>query len=230
MLIIVNELLKPQIIEKLSALGEVVCFSTSNIMYEAVSGHPDLFFCPTEKQLIVAPNVPLEYLAMLEKHALNYSLGRNPVGAKYPETARYNAVCTETFFIHNLNVSDPELLRNNSGQERIHVSQGYTRCNLLALKKDAFVTSDRGIYKTLQARGLDVLFVSPWGIVLPGFGYGFFGGCCGVMGDQLFITGGLSRFPEGEKVQTFVSDLGYEIVELSQEPLFDAGSILFLEK
>ena len=46
--------------------GEIVEFATEGITYEAISGHPDIFFCPTPAGLIVAPNLPEKYFKILE--------------------------------------------------------------------------------------------------------------------------------------------------------------------
>ena len=73
-----------------------------------------------------------------------------------------------------------------------------------------------------------MLLISPHGILLEGFPHGFFGGCCGIWKDKVFINGSLDHFPEGEKVRQYLKDLGYEVVELYDGPLTDAGSILFV--
>jgi hypothetical protein len=70
--------------------------------------------------------------------------------------------------------------------------------------------------------------VSAENILLPGFPHGFFGGCCGVLEDKVFINGSLDQFPEVEKVRQYLEDLGYGIVELAEGPLVDVGSILFV--
>lgn len=149
------------------------------------------------------------------------------VGKKYPHTAHYNAVVTDTFLIHNPKYTEPTILSECSSLELIEVKQAYTRCNVLALPNDRFITSDKGIEKALQRKGLEVLYTDPKGILLPGFKNGFFGGACGIYNQQVFFIGKLDHFPEGENVRDFLE--GYEIIELYDGPLFDGGSILFLD-
>jgi len=74
----------------------------------------------------------------------------------------------------------------------------------------------------------EVLYVSPESILLEGFPHGFFGGCCGVWEDKVFVNGSLSLHPDGEKIREFLVSLGYEIVELNEGPLTDVGSIFFI--
>lgn len=110
----------------------------------------------------------------------------------------------------------------------IHVDQGYCRCNLLALKNDHYITSDPGIYKTLQRLHLNALLVSPEGIHLEGFPHGFFGGCCGVWEEKVFVNGSLNLYKDGDRAREYLDKLGYKIVELYDGPLMDCGSILFV--
>jgi len=109
----------------------------------------------------------------------------------------------------------------------IHVNQAYTRCNLLPLKNNNFITSDKGIYSALTAYNLNVLYVNPKSILLPGFKNGFFGGACGTYKDQFFVIGSLASFMESEKVRILLHDLGYQIVELYDGQLYDGGSLVF---
>ena len=99
------------------------------------------------------------------------------------ENIRYNAVCTGKYFIHNLQYTDPDLLAaaeakaaaEHTSLTKIHVKQGYTRCSLLPVDDQSFITSDTGIAKTLADYDTDVLLIRPGHILLPGFDYGFIG-------------------------------------------------------
>lgn len=211
---------------KLMDFGTVFPILSSGITYPAISGHPDIFFCKTEKELIVAPNLPDSIKTKLVQLSVPVCDGLAEVGFAYPHTAPYNCVLTDKYLIHNTKFTDPTVLQKTTHLKKIHVKQGYTRCNLLSLKNDRFITSDKGIETELKKRGFEVLFVSPEGILLPGFEHGFFGGCCGVLDNKIFFIGSLNQFPEGEKVRNFLE--GYEIVELYDGPLFDGGSLIFL--
>jgi hypothetical protein len=124
--------------------------------------------------------------------------------------------------------TDPIILQTCHTQKKVPVKQAYTRCNLLLLKDDHYLTSDQGIHKNLKRTGLVGICVSPEGIVLPGFPNGFIGGAMGLLNDNVYITGSLSHYPEGQAVKEFLEALKYEIVELYEGPLFDGGGILFM--
>ncbi len=214
--------------DKLHEFGEVIQLETKGITYDAISGHPDVFFCRVNEQWVVAPNLPGSYIALLEKRNINFVLGELPVGSKYPESARYNAVSTENYLFHNFRYTDSTITMLAGNLDLVHISQGYSRCNLLPLGNDRFITSDEGILRVLDNYKFDVLPVHPKGILLPGFEHGFFGGTAGIKDDMFFIIGNLDHFNDGEKIRGYLDNAGYRIIELYDGPLFDGGSLLFL--
>jgi hypothetical protein len=229
MLILADKRIPSKAQKSLAGYGEVIPFSSEGITYPAISCHPDIFFCQMNNELIVTPNVPEKFKTILMKNNISFLEGELPVGIKYPDTARYNAVCTEKYLIHNFRHTDSVITDHADDRELVHVDQGYTRCNLLALKEDHFITSDSGISRVLTRYGLNHLYVDPSDIILPRMNHGFFGGACGVHENKVFILCNLDHFKEGEKVRDFLQLLSYEIVELYDGPLFDGGSLLCFE-
>jgi hypothetical protein len=229
MLIIIDSKSPEESKQKLKKYGDLIEFSTSNITYYAISGHPDVFLCKANNQLIVAPNTPEKFQQLLLSKGINFIKGVEGVGKKYPSSAIYNALVTETHLIHNIQITDKAIIEQTSTLKAISVKQGYTKCNLLALGNNTFITSDIGIFITLKKLDFNVLYVIPENLILPGFTNGFFGGTCGISDNILFINGNLDFYPEGRKVRKFLKGLKYKIVELYKGPLFDGGSILFLE-
>jgi len=214
--------------EKLAAYGNIVEFATEGITYEAISGHPDIFFCPSPGGLIVAPNLPEEYFRILDQNSIHFYKGSLPVGREYPETARYNSLVTDKFIIQNPATSDPETLKLNAELVIIHTKQGYVRCNLIALPNETYITSDRGIEKSLKQRNLEVLFVDPTGVKLDGFKNGFFGGACGLFENTLFVCGNLKYLKEQAVLEEFIGRAEVKILELYSGPLIDVGTMMFL--
>ena len=214
--------------EKLRDYGDIIEFATEGITYEAISGHPDIFFCPTPNELIVAPNLPEKYFDFLHKVSISFTLGKNPVGKIYPDSALYNSLVTHNLFIHNPTISDVTIQKLAETQHAIKVKQGYVRCNLLALPNNSFITSDKGIEKTLKQNNFEVLFVESTCVKLPGFDHGFFGGICGINENVLFVNGSLSYFKEEEIIRNFIAKANIRIVELFDGQPVDVGTILFL--
>lgn len=226
MVILANKNIPKQALQTLSGYGELILFQTEAITYPAISGHPDIFFCVIGAYLVIAPNLPNTIKMKLKNLNIKFEEGYEMVGHAYPASAGYNCVVTKEFLIGNKGLIDKKIGEQTTDKEFIHVSQGYTRCNLLPLEDNRFITSDKGIEKALVEKGLEVLYTNPEGIQLPGFDHGFIGGTAGIFKHQIFFIGRLNLFSEGEKIRHFLS--GYEIIELYDGPLFDAGSILFL--
>ncbi len=229
MLFIINNNIPAEAKTNLNHYGELLEFSTNGLTYPAVSNHPDIFFCKVDDMLFYSPNTPGEYIKILNSKGIRLVKGDIPVGPLYPYSALYNAVITEKYFIHNQKLTDLVLKKAAGKRKVINVKQGYCRCSLLPLLNNCFITSDEGINKKLVSEGLDVLLVNPNGIILPGKEYGLFGGTSGVSNNQIFIVGNLNYYSEGSIVRGYLQNLGYNIIELYNGPLYDCGSILIIE-
>jgi hypothetical protein len=135
---------------------------------------------------------------------------------------------TKKYIIQNPDASDPEIRKKNSELEIIRVKQGYVRCNLIAFPNETFITSDRGIEKSLKQRNLEVLYVDPTCVKLDGFDHGFFGGACGLYGNTLFVCGSLKYFKEKAFIEAYAERAGVSIIELYHAQPVDVGTIVFL--
>jgi hypothetical protein len=228
MLIIVDKKIPSEAKANLAAYGPLLELETEGIVYTAISGHPDIFFCQTPETLIISPSLPGKYLNKILELNIPCNLGNQACISQHPGSVHYNAAVNDSYLVHRLEYTDPIILQNCHTLKKIPVKQAYTRCNMLLLKEDHYITSDIGISRNLQRSGLAGIFVSPQGILLPGFPNGFIGGAMGVLHDKVFMTGSLSHFSEGKKVRKFLEDLDYEVIELYQGPLFDGGGILFM--
>ena len=224
MLIIVDKKMPAGAREKLQEFGEVVEFATKNICYEAVSGHPDVFLFQSPEKLIIAPNLPDYFKSILQNDNIEFIEGINPVGEKYPGTAHYNAVYTKYGIIHNEQITDPAI--KSLSKPVIHCNQAYTRCNTIEAGSH-IITSDRSIEKSLLNKKLNVFYVNPENIILPGHKHGFFGGCCGIWENKFFICGSLDNLAEAEKLRKLLTGEGFEIIDLYDGELFDVGGIFF---
>lgn len=229
MLIFVDRRVPARAKEKLTNYGRVIEFFTGNITYDSISGHPDIFITQYDDEYLVAPNIPDNYKRILIQENVPFNEGEKQVGNRYPETAAYNAVITRTHAIHNFNISDRVLLESCRGKINVHVKQGYTRCNLVLISENAMITSDPGIAATLRKEGMEILFVDPEGILLPGQRHGFIGGACGIHENRLFVTGSLDFHKDGARIREFVRKRNFEIIELYPGPLFDGGSLIFVK-
>jgi hypothetical protein len=223
MLIFIDKRAPLQAKKILAEWGRVVEFETSEVVYDAISGHPDIFIYQWPAGLIVSPDLPRKYLKLLSGH--NITSGTKKCGPKYPDTAPYNALYTSFGLLHNTRVSASEVL--SSHEKHIHCNQAYTRCSSIQVG-DSILTSDKGIENILKKENIPVFYISSEKVILKGFAHGFFGGCCGITGNTFFICGSLAYLDVGEKVREIITSQGFQIVELYSGPPVDVGGIFFI--
>jgi hypothetical protein len=226
MLIFIDERAPEKAKRQLSVFGDVIPFATKGICYDAVSGHPDIFIFQHREGLILAPNTPEKYKTILRSNGVGFVEGNKPVGSNYPYTAHYNALFTERGVLHNKNICELTIVEACYGI--VHCRQGYVRCNTIKIG-DVYYTSDRGIEKVLQKGLFKTCYVDSQKIILQGFDHGFFGGCCGVSEQSVFICGEVLSLKDGEMLKQKITGSGFQIVELCKGPMIDVGGIFFIK-
>ncbi len=157
-------------------------------------------------------------------------IGGNDValGAKYPDDARLNATFIGNYLIAGKNADEKITAYATKNQiEIIPVNQGYTKCNILIIEENAFITEDIGIKKAAEKRGIDVLLIEPGKITLSGFFHGFIGGAGGKIDkNKIALTGNLINHPDYKNIISFFSKYNVEPVFLTDRECFDIGGIL----
>ena len=151
---------------------------------------------------------------------------------KYPKDVLYNVCLVGNHYICNCKTisRQAQQLLDARGYHPIFVAQGYANCSVAVVDERSIITADCGIARACRAAGLDVLQICPGFIRIPVYDTGFIGGCCGKLGaDQLAFTGRLDSHPDGIKIREFIKERGVQIIELSDEPLFDIGGLLQLK-
>lgn len=191
--------------------------------------HTDLQICMTgADELVSCPECFEYYRERLEPHGVRVFCGTSAVGGTYPKDSAYNiGVAGNTAFL-NKNICDKTVLQRLSinNKEVIHVRQGYAGCSAAAVSEKAIITADEGIAAAARRAGFDVLLVSPGHIKLPGFEYGFIGGCCKKIGNKFFVSGSFKNHPDGNRIYEFLKKYNTEPAELSDEIPLDIGSFL----
>ena len=214
--------------EKLIQIGKVLWLEPHKTAYREISGHPDIYITQCGDTLIVVPDISSQFLQQLKNFRIPFNVGKKETGFQYPETSSYNALIDEICLIHNLKYTDPSILDACIHLKQIHVNQGYTRCNCISLGKTSYITSDKGIEKTLLHHGFEVLYIDPSEIILEGFSHGFIGGCCGIFDKTLLVCGNPDYMKDGKSFRDFVLKQDISIVELYDGPMVDTGSIIIV--
>lgn len=206
----------------------IIEIKKTTAVYEAVSGHPDIYVCKMGKEIIVAKEQLPFIKQSLDQNNITYLEGEASLGFKYPENIRYNVVQMGNNLIHNIKYTDKVLLKKAEEHDLklYHVKQGYTKCNLVIVDENSAITSDEGLCKALQTIEIDVLLVQKGFVKLEGFDYGFLGGACGRIDNTIFFNGNLENHPDFKKIQEFIKSKSVNLKYFEKYPLEDIGSII----
>ncbi len=170
---------------------------------------------------------------MYEKGISTYVTQWN-YGSIYPNDcglcAAYTCYRGREYLICNSEATDRLLfsVAIESGYKHVQVKQGYSKCNCAVLSDGAVITEDAGIAKALEKEGIPCLLLFTKQVLLPGYEYGFIGGCTGLYRDTLYFNGCVEAHPEFEKMSLFASFHNTKLVSLGDYPLTDVGSIFFI--
>jgi len=199
MLILIDKRAPISIKHRLSSIGQVVDFYIHNGGYESIKGHPDIFVCNLNDRLVISPSIDNKYIELFNSKKVSYIKGNLSIKEEYPYTCHYNALVNDKYVIHNLKYTDKIIIENTQNHKHINVSQGYSKCNIISIGNDNFITSDYGIHKTLLKNNLNSLYINPEKIILPSQRNGFIGGTTGIYKKTVYFTGSLKYYDWGNK-------------------------------
>lgn len=201
-------------------------------VYEAINGHVDIqlnILDKKSKKIIINKDIDENFKKKLADLNIEYIESKKELESDYPNNIFLNALILDDYFIHNLKFSDEKLLIDQSNKTLINVKQGYTKCSCLPITKNAIITSDVGIYKTLLKHGFDILLLPPGDIVLNGLNYGFIGGTGGLINEgTIAFFGSLDHYKYGNEVKSFLEKHKVKPIYLSDNKLNDRGSLFVI--
>ena len=210
-------------------VDDILFFETNGITYNSISGHPDIFIFQEKNKLAIAPNAPEQLFNFLKKHKINFQIGKRGIDETYNNSVKYNCVVSDNFLLHKIGFTEDLILKNNTDKTFINLPQAYTRCSILHLKDDIFITSDLGIKKVLDNNKIRNFFFSPENIQIVDHKNGFFGGTCGVFDNKIFFNGNIDKHKDGAVLSNFLEELNFEIFCLHNDYLYDGGGIFFIK-
>ena len=207
---------------------EVIKIRTANTVDSRISSHADLVFLSLGgDNSAIAKEA--DYLTQTSPiNGMNIIKSDILLSDKYPYDCPLNCVIIGKYMICNVDTARKDVLeycRRNSF-EILNVKQGYTKCSVVPVSENAVITDDISIYKGCKDR-LDVLFVDKGFVRLDGFEYGFIGGSAGKLGRNLLaFTGRIYDDFIRNKIENFCSLHNVQCVYLSDEKIYDVGSII----
>ena len=225
--IIIDYRTSKETVHNLQKLGYNVILSQKiDVLYDAVDGHSDMQVFVAGDKLISANETYEYYKDIFGDKVI---CGSKSLGESYPEDVLYNAACVSNFIVCNKAHIAKEITEfaQEAKKTIIDVKQGYSKCSVGIIGKNAIVTADKGIAEKCTDAGIDVLEIEAGHIKLEGMNYGFIGGACGMIGESVIaFNGELKTHPQGEEIRKFCKKHNTDIVELKRGVLEDIGSIL----
>ncbi len=156
-------------------------------------------------------------------------MGDKSCNYSYPDNVLYNAAIVGNKMFGKLSCLDRKVLEcaKENGLDLVNVKQGYTKCSTAIISENAVITSDHGLAELYRNNNIDVLLISDGNINLPGYNYGFIGGCCTkISNDVLWFTGNISAHPDYTQILNFCKKYGCDLCFDENNPLTDIGSII----
>lgn len=202
-------------------------FSSDEITYNSISGHPDIFMFQDANKLIMAPNTPKELINFLDKKAVNYSFGTNPVGKNLDNSVLYNCLSTKKYFFCKKGKPDISIQKWCSLKQLVNIPQSYARCSMFALE-NKIITSDNGIVKVLEKSQMACFYFEPSEITIKDHKNGFIGGTMGATDNNVFFLGNILKHKDGKALDKYISTLGKEAICLGNDYLYDGGGLFFV--
>ncbi len=187
----------------------------------AVSAHPDMNYLEIGNKTFTISDV------------IYNSSNNKDIKLKYPNDVILNAFCIGKDLICKKKSVASDVLdyAKTLDMNIINVNQGYVKCNIAVVSESdkAIITEDKGIEEVLTQNGYDILLLDEHAVQLKPYDYGFIGGASGLIDGKLLFSGNIKKHPEYEKISSFCARYGTDIISLSDDALYDYGSILLIE-
>ena len=216
-------------LEKLLHSGYDIIKIPENRHFDApISAHPDIFMTNICGKWFIDDAVHDMFTIVEDVQ----TVGRGQATVekyKYPDDVFLNCVQVGKYIVCNKKHTCVDVLNyaEKNGITIVDVKQGYAKCSICVVCDNAVITEDTGIAKDLTLKtDLDVLLIEKGHVELSGYDYGFFGGCCGLIEKNLIaFNGRVENHPDFCKIKCFCDKYGVGIVSLSDDNLYDIGTV-----
>lgn len=196
---------------------------------EAVCGHPDMILCKLKNHDCVSKTTYRGFFDKIEN--INFIAGKSDLKDEYPYDIAYNCALVGNYLFCNEKYTDAEILSycKENGLKVLNTKQGYSKCSICVVSDNAIITADKNIFNVATDNNIDVLLTENKGIILKGFDEGFIGGATGLLEkDLLCVNGNIKLHKDYYRINEFCEKYGVRIISLTDEPIYDIGTIIRL--
>ena len=209
--------------------ADVVVLPPFDLLDGRIASHPDTLLAKVGKTVIVSEAYAAHASREISRIAAHapVRLGKTIPRSPYPQDVAYNEFQHGGLLYARTDTLDGAVTdaAEAQGLPLRHIRQGYAGCSALSCE-DVVLTADSSIAFALEADGAAVVRLTPGGIRLPGYDYGFIGGAAGYCAHTAVFFGKLDRHPDGIRIRTALELYGIRAISLGTESLTDYGGIL----
>lgn len=222
-------------IQELSKIG-IKCFElkANPDLCSEISGHADMsaFNCG-KGEILTAINIESEKGEWPEfpTELFSFKTIAQKICSPYPNDVALNATLLQDKLLCNAGYVAEEILEfakyNNTSV--IHSKQGYARCSMCVVAKNAIITEDKGIARLLKKHQFDVLVVESGDVALSEKHSGFLGGASAKLSkNTIYFSGNLIQHKNYTEIISFLEKYNIEPIFNRKRRLTDFGGIIQL--
>ena len=215
---------------------DVISVTVNPKLDSSISRHADCALVQIDDSLFIGDltnyNNIVNYLTIKKGEYINsFSMIpiKKEVNSPYPGDVKLNIKVIDDRIICNSRFISAEIneYTHEKHIEHINVKQGYSACSCVVLNNKALITDDESICLSSVTNGIDTLLINKGSVKLNGYNYGFIGGTCGMIDNNLIVfTGNLETHTDCDKIISFLNKHNVKYIELSDGPLVDIGGII----
>lgn len=196
-----------------------------------IANHPDINLCYVGDNMVFVACEQNEIASILVNKGFDVIQIDEEMSTEYPHDSLLNVAVFGNTVVLNEKTASKQLQNylHNNNFNIIDVKQGYSKCSVLPISQNAAITTDEIICKKLNENNIDCLKITPNGIKLDGYDYGFIGGCGGLIGEnELYFFGDITAHTDYNKIANFLKqhNISYKC---ASGPLQDFGSLILLK-
>ena len=228
-ILVVDENIYEKSAQSLEKLGfSLIKMPKNDVLEEKISSHPDMSVARIKNDIFIDSTIAHLFgeAASIKKCQRNRTSGSV---YSYPESIEFNCAAVGDRLICYEKYTIKQILEyaNKCGMKIVNVKQGYSKCSVCVVNNNAIITEDDSIEREANKCGIDVLKISKGHVKLHGYDYGFIGGCSGLIDENLLaFNGSIEIHPDYDRIYEFCIRHCIKIISLSNENLYDIGSII----
>lgn len=194
-----------------------------------VSSHADVNICCVGGGTVFVAAEQQSLAHKLSALGFNVIVLKEQMSGSYPGDSLLNAAVFGKTAILNPKTVSAELLtylRDHSFQI-IKTKQGYSKCSVFPIAKDAVITTDRAIAESCKKSDIDTLLICDEDIALSGYKNGLIGGCGGMIDTSTALFfGDIKTHRDYLRISNFLSSHMVNAVCTGGGKLTDCGSLI----